>query len=141
MEKNTCAFTGHRPKSFPWKYDETAPGCVQLKEALFALRLHCILPCQGQEDKWPAAMQEQYRSILQRADEVLCLQEEYSDDCMAKRNRHLVDHAAVLLAVYNGTRRSGTGMTLRYAQRQGREIFILDPISRGMTRIRPASGQ
>ena len=179
MIETTCAFTGHRPKSFPWKYDETDPGCVQLKEALFAqikilvdrgitdflsgmaqgvdlwcaravlalraknpnLRLHCILPCQGQEDKWPAAMQEQYRSILQRADEVLCLQEEYSDDCMVKRNRHLVDHAAVLLAVYNGTRRSGTGMTLRYAQRQGREIFILDPISRGMTRIRPASGQ
>ena len=29
-----CAFTGHRPKSFPWKYDETAPGCVALKKVL-----------------------------------------------------------------------------------------------------------
>ena len=29
-----CAFTGHRPKSFPWKYDETTPGCVMLKKVL-----------------------------------------------------------------------------------------------------------
>lgn len=175
MDKNTCAFTGHRPKSFPWKYDETAPGCIRLKEAIFAqiealagrgvtdflsgmaqgadlwsaravlalraknpaLKLHCIIPCEGQEDKWPAAIQEQYRSILRRADEVVCLQEKYSSDCMAKRNRYLVDHAAVLLAVYNGTRRSGTGMTLRYAQQQGREIFILDPLTRELTHIQP----
>ncbi len=31
-----CAFTGHRPKSFPWGYDESAPGCVLLKEVLAA---------------------------------------------------------------------------------------------------------
>ncbi len=34
MDRTTCAFTGHRPKSFPWKYDETAPGCILLKEVL-----------------------------------------------------------------------------------------------------------
>ena len=30
MEKIACAFTGHRPKSFPWKYDERDPDCVLL---------------------------------------------------------------------------------------------------------------
>lgn len=34
MIETACAFTGHRPKSFPWKYDETAPDCVLLKEIL-----------------------------------------------------------------------------------------------------------
>ena len=34
MAKIVCAFTGHRPKSFPWKYDEKARDCVQLKEVL-----------------------------------------------------------------------------------------------------------
>ena len=29
-----CAFTGHRPQKLPWRDDETAPGCVALKEAL-----------------------------------------------------------------------------------------------------------
>ena len=36
MLKATCAFTGHRPKSFPWKYDETASDCVLLREVLAA---------------------------------------------------------------------------------------------------------
>ena len=36
MNQNACAFTGHRPKSFPWKYNETARGCVLLKEVLAA---------------------------------------------------------------------------------------------------------
>lgn len=30
----TCAFTGHRSKRFPWKYDENACDCVLLKEVL-----------------------------------------------------------------------------------------------------------
>ena len=32
--QNTCAFTGHRPKSFPWKDDESVQECVLLKEVL-----------------------------------------------------------------------------------------------------------
>ena len=30
----SCAFTGHRPAKFPWKYDETDSRCVTLKAAL-----------------------------------------------------------------------------------------------------------
>ena len=34
VNKIACAFTGHRPKSFPWRYDESDPDCVLLKEVL-----------------------------------------------------------------------------------------------------------
>ena len=162
----TCAFTGHRPNSFPWKYDETARDCVLLKKVLAgqidalvgegvtewlsgmalgtdlwgaeivlslkkknpALRLHCILPCEGQEVKWPKAEQERYRSILRQADEVVYVSRAYHSDCMLERNRYLVDHAACLLAVYNGEWRGGTAMTVRYAQKLGREVIILNPV-------------
>ena len=30
----SCAFTGHRPAKFPWKYDENDPQCVELKAVL-----------------------------------------------------------------------------------------------------------
>ena len=53
--------------------------------------------------------------------------QEYSRNCMLKRNRYLVDHSSILLAVYNGTYQSGTGMTVRYAQRLTRDIIIIDP--------------
>lgn len=171
MDNIACAFTGHRPKSFPWKYDENARDCVLLKEVLAgqvmaladrgvtdwlsgmaqgtdlwcaqivlglkeknpALRLHCILPCEGQEAKWPVAEQERYRSILRQADEAICVNQEYTADCMLVRNRYLVEHSSVLLAVYNGTYRSGTGMTVRYAKQLGREVIVIDPVSRSVS--------
>lgn len=171
MTEITCAFTGHRPRSFPWKGDETAPGCALLKKTLAeqiklladrgvtdwlsgmaqgvdlwaaeivldlkeknpALRLHCILPCEGQERKWMASEQEQYRSILRQADEVIYVNREYSANCMLERNRWLVDHSSVLLAVYNGIYRSGTGMTVRYAKQLGREVIVIDPVSRSVS--------
>ena len=54
---------------------------------------------------------------------------------MIDRNHRLVDAAAHLLAVYNGERRGGTAATVRYAQKLGRDIWIVDPISRKTTHI------
>ncbi len=171
MIETTCAFTGHRPKSFPWGYDETDQGCVLLKKVLAeqigvladrgvtdflsgmalgtdlwcsqvvlclkqsnpAVKLHCILPCEGQESKWTVSAQERYRSILAQANEVVYVNQEYNRNCMLERNRWLVDHSSILLTVYNGSFRSGTGFTVRYALKQGREVIIIDPISRNIS--------
>jgi len=98
-----------------------------LKKEDPALKLHCILPCEGQADQWLASAREVYFSILKQADSVVYVSWEYSKDCMLKRNRYLADHAACLLAVYNGEQRGGTAMTARYAKKLGREIIILNP--------------
>ena len=34
MQKS-CAFTGHRPDKFSFGFDESHPGCVRLREAIF----------------------------------------------------------------------------------------------------------
>ena len=104
-----------------------------LKKKNPVLKLHCILPCKGQESKWTASAQERYHSILRQANEVVYMGQEYSRDCMMERNRYLVDYSSFLLAAYNGTRRSGTGATVRYALKQGREVIIIDPISRNIS--------
>ncbi len=165
MEVKSCAFTGHRPKKFPWGYNETDARCVALKKALAeeitklvdagytdffsgmaegtdawaamavlalkeknpALRLHCVLPCEGQAEGWSASARERYFSILEQADEIVYVRREYSKGCMLERNRYLVDHTACLLAVYNGEQRGGTAMTVRYARKLGREIILLSP--------------
>lgn len=164
----TCAFTGHRPKSFPWGYNERDPECIQLKAVLAeqiatlveqgvtdwlsgmalgvdlwcaqivldlkkknsAMKLHCILPCEDQERKWTAETQTLYRSILGQADEVFYVSRGYHSDCMLERNRYMVDRASILLAVYNGAYRSGTGATVRYAQKSNRKVIIIDPLTR-----------
>ena len=48
---------------------------------------------------------------------------------MLDRNKFMVDHANLLFAVYAGISRSGTASTVAYAQNQGREILILDPLT------------
>ena len=168
MSRISCAFTGHRPAKFPWKYDEADSRCVALKSALAeqirlladagvtqflsgmaqgtdswsalsvlalreknpAVKLHCILPCREQANKWTASSRDLYRSILERADSIVYVSRDYHKGCMLERNRFLVEHAAILLAVYNGERRGGTAATVRYAQKMGREIIVIDPITR-----------
>lgn len=94
------------------------------------LKLCCALPCEGQEKKWPSHAQEQYRSILKQADKIVWVNREYTADCMLKRNRYIVDHSSILLAVYNGAYQSGTGMTVRYAESKHHKIILIDPITR-----------
>ena len=172
MPDNSCAFTGHRPHKFPWRYNEADERCVALKETLRdqimalvdngitdffsggadgvdcwaalivlelrkknpALRLHCVLPHEGQADKWSDSAQERYHSILSQADTVEYVSHEYYDGCMLDRNRRLVKAAGLLLAVYNGERRGGTAATIRYTWKLGGSIIILNPATLNVIR-------
>lgn len=97
------------------------------------VKLHCVLPCDGQADQWPTASQERYHTILEQANTVSYVSHPYYDGCMLDRNRRLVESAGLLLAVYNGTRRSGTSATVNYARKLGREIIVINPLTRSVT--------
>ncbi len=102
---------------------------LALREKNPKIKLHCILPCTAQAEKWSVSSQELYRSILGRADSVVYVSRDYHEKCMLDRNRFLVEHAATLLAVYNGEQRGGTAATIRYAQKMSREIMVINPIT------------
>lgn len=119
----TDYFTGMAEGTDTW----AALAILKLKEDNPAVRLHCIIPYAAQPDEWSADAQKRYFDILSRADETRVLSHDYYDKCLLIRNRYLVNHAGVLLAVYNGEYRGGTAATIRYARKVGREIIILDP--------------
>ena len=100
---------------------------LDLREKNPALKLHCLLPCKGQDAKWPASSQKRYHAILEKADSIVYVNREYNEKCMLERDRALVQLSSLLLAVYDGGFRSGTGATVRYAQKIGREIIVIDP--------------
>ena len=117
----------------------SALAVLSLREKNPAIKLHCILPCTAQAEKWSASSQELYRSILEQADSVVYVSREYHKNCMLDRNRFLVEHASTLLAVYNGVRRSGTGATVNYARKMGRKIIVIDPVTQHITHEGPTS--
>ena len=106
---------------------------LAMREKNPALTLRCVLPCEGQADKWSDAARERYHAILKRADSVDYVSRQYYDGCMIDRNHRLVESAGLLLAVFNGVRRSGTGATVNYARKLGREIIVIDPLTRSVT--------
>ncbi|WP_297293891.1 SLOG family protein [uncultured Oscillibacter sp.] len=107
---------------------------LTMREKNPALKLHCLLPHKGQADRWSDSAQERYHSILERANSVDYVSRQYYDGCMIDRNHRLVESAGLLLAVFNGVRRSGTGATVNYARKMGKEIIVIDPITRQVTR-------
>ena len=106
---------------------------LSLRKKNPALKLRCVLPYEGQADKWSDSARERYHSILKQSDSVDYVSHAYYDGCMIDRNHRLVESAGLLLAVYNGVRRSGTGATVNYARKMGREIIVIDPITRLIT--------
>ena len=109
-----------------------ARGCdLYFAEAVLAVKaekpeilLEAWLPCPEQADRWAEDMRKRYRELLLRCDRVFLLQPEYSEGCMLRRNRAMVERADRLISVWDGTR-GGTGATVRYARELGVDIEAL----------------
>ena len=152
----TIALTGHRPnKLWGYKLDEPHYGNVAHAVKRFIdendvdtlisgmalgfdqlgarvalewdTKLIAAVPFKGQESQWPAHSQKTYSNILDAADEVVVVCEgEYAPYKMQKRNEWMVDHADIILALWDGTS-GGTANCVSYALKQGKPIYRLDP--------------
>ena len=150
----SCCFTGHRIlKATPelisrlrdtiidlYKQDVTefingaalgfdqlsAKEVIELKEAYPDIKLHLLLPCPAEEQSkgWNKAQIDRYLRLLHEADSVTVLSEHYTYDCMKRRNERLVELADVCVS-YCNNRRSGTGQTLRFAEKKGIPVINL----------------
>ena len=119
----TCAFTGHRPKSVDMYAAEIV---LALKEKYPQITLECAIPYERQAAYWSEPLRNRYFSIAERCDQETMLQTHYTPDCLWKRNRYMVDHADIVLAVWNGSP-SGTGQTVWYARETGKPVWIVRP--------------
>lgn len=100
---------------------------IELRERFPHIKLHLILPCPAEEqtEKWREDDKAEFRRLLLAADTVEICSEHYFDGCMKLRNQRLVNLADVCVCYYNGKQRSGTGQTVRMAERLGKEIINL----------------
>ena len=111
-----------------------AQGCdFYFAEAVLALRaeypeitLEAAVPCPTQAESWPAAEKARYRRLLSACDYETMVQDHYSPGCMQRRNRYMVDHSALVIAVFDG-QGGGTRQTLAYALASGIPFIDIRP--------------
>lgn len=88
------------------------------------IRLILVLPCRNQAEMWKAENRRIYEEIKAQADKVVFTSENYSDGCMQKRNRHLVQNSSVCVC-YMNREKGGTFYTVNYARQQKLKIYNL----------------
>ena len=99
---------------------------IDLRKKHKEIKVIAVVPCKNQEIKWKPDQQKRYKHLLKKCDDVIILQENYTPDCMNKRNKYMVDHSSVVIACYNG-KPSGTGNTVRFAKENGCKVRIINP--------------
>lgn len=100
------------------------------------LRLVAVIPFRGQESRFPAADRERFRRVLAAADHSVTLSPSYHAGCYAVRNNYLVEHAALLVAWYDGSP-GGTHYTVRRALVRGLEFINLHPHPAALRQAEP----
>ena len=102
---------------------------LKLRESYPEGKLHLVLPCPFEEQsaKWNEAQKAEYQHILGLANNVEQVSDRYYNGCMKARNARLVELASDYCICYWNPKhyRSGTGQTVRMAQKKGIEVINL----------------
>ena len=101
-----------------------AEAVLQAKKIYAPITLEIAVPCRAQAKRWTVPEQLRYCSILDRADKVTILSEQYSSTCMLKRNEYMVDKSDLVLAYWNGEESGGTWYTVNYAKQKHKDLII-----------------
>ena len=86
------------------------------------IKLVCASPYEGFEKSWNINEIHRYTDILQKADYIKYVCENYSRQCFQIRNIWMVDRSARVIAAYNGES-GGTRNTINYALSKGVKIY------------------
>jgi len=99
---------------------------IELAKSNSDIKLSAYIPCRNQSEKWSFLQKRRYDKIIRRCNDIVVLEEAYTQDCMQKRNRIMVDKSDCIIAVWDGTP-SGTGSTVKYAKYRNKNIILINP--------------
>ncbi len=151
-KKYCCCFTGHRPEKLRLPEQEAkhllkkaimqavmdgyttfisgmargldiwaAETVLELKK-VNSIQLIAVSPYYGFEKHWDTVNKQKYYDIIDAADGVKFMQNEYSKASFHIRNAYMVDNSTRVIAAYNGEA-GGTKNTVEYARKKGLEII------------------
>ena len=98
---------------------------LELRERRPGVTVEAAIPCEEQAARWNERDRDRYFSLVEQCDFETMVQHHYDADCMLRRNRYMVDHSGLLIAVYDGML-GGTMYTISYARKKGLRVITLD---------------
>lgn len=111
---------------------------LKLMEQHRQMSLFCMLPYEEQAKKWTPELRERYYTILEKSSCSILIGTRYSKDCYRRCNRHLVNHAGILIAVYDSEaipRMEPAAQLIAYAKKKRRGIIYIHPGTAEVTPI------
>ncbi len=95
-----------------------------LKERYSQIKLVACVPCKTQPNRYSETQKKEYYEMLDIADGIFVLSQEYTARCMQKRNEFMVDNSNILIA-YLRRDIGGTANTVKYAKKVGIKIIFV----------------
>ena len=92
-----------------------AETVIRLKDRFNNLHLIAAVPFPDFAEEWTQDWQARYKRLLSASEYVKYLEPKYTSESYQERNIWMVNHASMVIAVYNG-RASGTRNTINYAK-------------------------
>ncbi len=105
-----------------------AETVLDLKKAKPDTKLVCAIPFREQAKDFTSDWQKRYFNILNVADEVIYVCEDYNRGCYFKRNRYMVDNSDIVITWFDG-RQGGTANTIDYAKKKARTVINLNTVT------------
>jgi len=102
---------------------------LKQQETYKDIELYVAIPFPDYDAKFDVKQKARCRDILKECTHSIVVSPTYSSDVYKKRNYYMVDRADFLIAIYDNNKeiRSGTGMTVHYAQKKGLGIRFIHP--------------
>ena len=97
---------------------------ADLRDSGIDIKLIAASPYEGFGKGWSPEWQSLCQEISQRADLVKYVCPGYNKGCFMTRNKWMVDHSNLVIAVFNGEK-GGTKNTIDYARKQGIEVRLI----------------
>lgn len=89
------------------------------------IKIVAVVPFKDQYLSFDIKTQEFYNNLIKKCTNIIILSSEYHKNCYRKRNEYLVENSSKVICFYNGSKRSGTQMTLNLARKRELEITNL----------------
>ncbi len=86
-----------------------------------------IIPCISQTHLWNKTDKNKHKFLVDKAEDMIILHDEYKKGVMHYRNRYMIDNSQLLLAMYDDCRKGGTAHTVGNAILQNKKVIQFNP--------------